>query len=321
MARVTIKSIAKDLGISHMTVSRALSNHPNVLRETREAVRKRAEELGYVRSSAAAAIRGDDTRIVGLLLPNITNEFYARYANALALECDRRALHLIIHLTNDDIRLEAEALRRLREVQAGSVVMVPAPGTDTPTLPRDIRAIQLIRRRADAEAVLVDDAGALGDAVAQLAGAGHRRIGYVGAGPGLSSGRSRRAAFRAGLARAGLVADPLLEATGPPTPDLGRSGASRIFDAGATALVCGGFEISTGALTIWLERSGSDRNTGFVGYGDVAAYPWIRDGVAAVSVPVEALAECTAALLTDESTPNGPAHRFVAEFVVRGSAR
>ena len=73
--RVTIKSIAKDLGISHMTVSRALSNHPNVLQETRDAVQKRARELGYVKSAAAKAMRGDDTRIVGLLLPNILNDF------------------------------------------------------------------------------------------------------------------------------------------------------------------------------------------------------------------------------------------------------
>ena len=317
MARVTIKSIAKDLGISHMTVSRALSNHPNVLKETREAVLRRAEELGYVRSSAAAAMRGDDTRIVGLLLPNITNEFYARYANALALECDRRALHLIIHLTDDDLRRETEALRRLREVQARNVVMVPAPGAPDPALPADMRTIQLIRRRTEAEAVLVEDAEALTGAVKQLAKAGHRRIGYVGADPALSSGRDRLAAYRAGLAAAGQQPDPELEVTGPPTLDLGREGAARLYGSGATALVCGGFEVAGGALTVWLE---SGAGTGFVGYGDAASYPWIRDGVASVSIPVEALAERTAALLAGEETPDGPDHGFRAELVVRGSA-
>ena len=49
--RVTIKSIARDLGISHMTVSRALSNHPHVQKETREAILRRADELGYVKES------------------------------------------------------------------------------------------------------------------------------------------------------------------------------------------------------------------------------------------------------------------------------
>ncbi|GAB5377952.1 MAG: LacI family DNA-binding transcriptional regulator [Acuticoccus sp.] len=320
MARVTIKSIARDLGISHMTVSRALSNHPNVQRETREAVQRRAAELGYVRSTAAAAMRGEATGIVGLLLPNIANEFYARYANALALECDRRAFHLIIHLTNDDGRREADALRRLREVQAGSVVMVPAPGAPASALPADMRTLQLIRRRTEGEAVLVNDAGALAAAVAQLAGAGHRRIGYVGADTVLSSGRDRCAAYRAGLAAAGLAHDPALEITGPPASVLGRTGAARLFAAGASAIVCGGFEISAGALPVWLEHPDDAIRKGFVGYGDAAAYQWIREGVAAVAIPIDALATRTAALLSGDPDPAGPAHTFAARLVVRPSA-
>ncbi len=100
--RVTIKSIARDLGISHMTVSRALSDHPNVRPDTRKAVQDHARKVGYVKNAAAKAMRGDGTKIVGLLLPNIVNEFYARFANTLAQSCEDHSLHLIIHLTNDD---------------------------------------------------------------------------------------------------------------------------------------------------------------------------------------------------------------------------
>ena len=116
--RITIKTIASDLGVSHMTVSRALSGHPSVRRETREAIVKRAAELGYTRNAAARAMRGDGTQIVGLLLPNILNEFYARFANSLALACEEGGYHLIIHLTNDDALVERQSLGRLREVQA-----------------------------------------------------------------------------------------------------------------------------------------------------------------------------------------------------------
>ena len=80
--RVTIKSIAQDLGISHMTVSRALSNHPSVREETRKTVLERAAELGYVRSAAASAMRGDATGIVGLLLGSPT--FGPRITGGLA---------------------------------------------------------------------------------------------------------------------------------------------------------------------------------------------------------------------------------------------
>ena len=150
--RVTIKSIAKDLGISHMTVSRALSGNPNVHKDTRDRIEKRARELGYVKSAAARAMRGEATQIVGLLLPNLLNEFYAAFANAMALVCEQNGFHLIIHLTNDDIALEGRALDRLREVQAMAVVMVPAPGDglQQETNLGGMKAIQLIRQLLNA---------------------------------------------------------------------------------------------------------------------------------------------------------------------------
>ena len=69
--RATIKSIARDLDISHMTVSRALSGNPNVKAGTRALILARAKELGYVKSAAANAMRGGQSAIIGLLLPNI----------------------------------------------------------------------------------------------------------------------------------------------------------------------------------------------------------------------------------------------------------
>ena len=91
--------------------------------------------------------------------------------------------------------------------------------------------------------------------------------------------------------------------------------------AGADAILCGGFEISGGALTTWLETVATGRTLGFVGYGDAVSYAWMRDGVASVSVPVEALAERTAALLSREHPGADPTHDFAAELIVRGSAR
>ncbi|KUF09877.1 LacI family DNA-binding transcriptional regulator [Pseudoponticoccus marisrubri] len=319
--RVTIKSIARDLGISHMTVSRALSNHPNVQKETREAVLKRAEELGYVRSAAATAMRGDRMRIVGLLLPNIVNEFYARFADTMAMACEEAALHLTIHLTRDDIDAETQALRRLQELQARAVVMVPTPGQSQAGRPhlQAMRVLQLIRERDIGQpvpTVQVDDAGAIRDAVLHLAAAGHRRIGYIGATPALSSGRVRLAAYRTGLAAAGLSEEAPLVITGAPTAETGRAGLHRLLES-ATATVCGGFEISNGALIALLSAGQRpDGPFGFVGYGDPSFYSWIGAGVSTVSIPVDALAHCAVELL-QEDAPAPERHAFTARFVAR----
>ncbi len=308
--RVTIKSIAKDLGISHMTVSRALSGHPNVHNDTRDRIERRARELGYVKSAAARAMRGEATQIVGLLLPNILNEFYARFANAMALACERNSFHLMIHLTSDEIALEQRALDRLREVQAIAAVMVPAPdgGSKQETKAVGMKVVQLIRQRPglDAQAaVLIDDHTAICDAVLHLAQAGHRKIAFIGGGCDLSSGRDRLAAYRAGLLKAGLAEDPELIHGDAPSFAMGRDHAGELVDTKqATGIICGGVEISNGALSALMDRGMQPgRDIALVGYGDPSFYKWISGGLATVRLPVEELAEETVAeLITDRET-------------------
>lgn len=326
--RVTIKSIARDLGISHMTVSRALSGHPNVQKQTRETILKHARETGYVKSAAAKAMRGDGTKIVGLLLPNIVNEFYARFANTMALACEVQGLQLIIHLTGDEIRAEEKALERLREVQSQAVVLVPSPGQRPGELASlyPMRVIQLIRKREFADptaAILVNDSKAIRDAVEHLAGQGHRAIAYLGADAELSSGRSRLAAFLQGLTEAGLKEIPELIHTAAPSLEMGRDkGRIVLNNTKATAIVCGGFEISNGALSSLLETSPQGKHTvDFVGYGDPSFYSWLSGGISTIQVPVNRLAYKAIELVTQpHSTQTTPSATFEASFISRNTS-
>lgn len=329
-ARVTIKSIAKDLGLSHMTVSRALSGNPNVQKDTRERIEQRARELGYVKSEAARVMRGETTRIVGLLLPNIVNEFYARFANAMALACEAQSLHLIIHLTNDDSTQERSAFDRLREVQAMAVVMVPSPGDDPEPRPDTggMRIIQLIRQRPGLDAhatILVEDHTAISDAVLHLARAGHRAIAYLGGSCELSTGRDRLAAYRAGLAGAGLAENPALIHMDAPSFDMGFARAGQLINEGrATGIVCGGVEISNGALSALMDMGlQPGRDMAFVGYGDPSFYEWIGGGLTTVRLPVEDLAQEAMALLDmkreTETKPGPMIHMLQATLITRQS--
>ncbi len=324
MSRVTIKSIANDLGISHMTVSRALANSPKVQKETRAAVQKRARELGYVKSAVAMVMRGDAPKIVGLLLPNIVNEFYARFANDMAAACDAQSQQLIIHLTNDDLTAQQQALDRLQEVQAASVVMVPAlrHGNEGAPFAGTMRVIELIRQDNDTEstaALLVDDGPAINEAVTHLANAGHKDIAYIGANHELSSGRNRLNAFLRGAEAAGLnVAESLIR-TGVPTFAMGRSHAKNIIDSGtATAMVCGGFEISNGVLSAVLERSNrTTQEIAFIGYGDPSFYDWVDNGVSTIQVPVTELAERAAKMVALEAGESAASASFAARLILR----
>lgn len=312
-SRVTIKSIAADLGISHMTVSRALSDNPNVTQATREAVQKRAQELGYVKNVAAKAMRGDASKIIGLLLPNITNEFYAHFANTLAQACDQQAYHLVIHLTNDQLEVEQKAISKLREVQAQAVIMVPCPEDKNLPLSSfgNLDVVQLIRQRDiqhPYRSILVDDTQAITDAVMSLANQGHQNIAYIGADESLSSGKQRLAAYQQGLRKANLTVNPSLVTTGSPSFETGSESALSAIGNGATAIVCGGFELSNGALSAYMADNDSTSNLAFVGYGNPSFYNWIRGGISTIDIPVEQLAFDALNLITDDHKTTNIAH-------------
>ena len=327
--RVTIKSIARDLNISHMTVSRALSGSPLVRETTRKMVELRAAELGYVKSAAATAIRGAGAGIVGLLLPTLANEFYARFANCFAMHCETAGLQLIIHLTADRTEQERRSLVKLREVQAAAVVLVPTPGFDPIEFAHadDMQVIHLIRKGEAPQnrcMALVDDRVAIIGAVGRLVESGHRHIAYIGGATTLSSGSERLSAFISGLHEAGLTPRPELLQTGAPSFELGYTKAADLAAEGsATALVCGGFEISNGAVNGLLDQNiRLPDQIAFVGYGDPACYRWLEGGISTISIPVERLASETARLIQSvkgHQQSRTPQRTVRAEFVVRRS--
>lgn len=327
--RVTIKSIARDLGISHMTVSRALSGSEHINVETRKKILEHAERMGYVRSSAASAMRGDPTAIVGLLLPNIVNDFYARFANSLGLLCAESGYDLVIHLTGDDWQQEMHCLTRLQALQARVVLRVPAPRVTGQLAgpvkgPGVINLIRTVDNEASEGELMIDDASAIRQAVEHLAGIGRTRIAYIGGSEALSSGRQRLQAFRDGLAGCELPSREEVIVTGPPGQAMGheRMHAMLASNQPPDAIVCGGFEISNGALNACLERGVRlPEQLAFVGYGDPSFYQWIAGGISTISLSANEVA-CRAIEMIGYQGSNAAerSKSVSADFIGRQSA-
>ena len=296
--RNTIKSIARDLGVSHMTVSRALSGSENVSPETRDKVLNRAREVGYVKSPLAQAMRGASSGVIGLLLPNLLNEFYSRIANEITRLCGQHGLDVTVSLTNDDARQEGRALARLAALQAAAVIVVPAPGQVSIDASSDwkMRRIELVRTSAKPEAeaaLLIDDTSSMEAAAERLVSQGRRKIGYIGASEELSSGRARLAAFRNALEKAGAPQDASRWRQVDPSRAMGRNAFHDLWtrEGRPDAIVCGGIEVGLGALEACLElQLQLPDDLAFVGYGDPDAFRWLGGGVTTIAFQPEVLA-------------------------------
>jgi LacI family transcriptional regulator len=99
---VRMKDIANDLGISVVTVLRALRNYPDVSAATRAEVLKRAKELNYRPNLAARALVTGQTGLMGLVIPNLVHASFAQLAVELSGVLRNQAFTLIISSTGED---------------------------------------------------------------------------------------------------------------------------------------------------------------------------------------------------------------------------
>jgi LacI family transcriptional regulator len=121
--------IADALGVSAATVSNALSGKGRVSPELIERVRAKAEELGYVPSVTARALRTGRSGVIGLVLPNISNPLFPQIAQAIENAAADAGYGVLIADSSGDNAKQTLAIQRLIERQVDGIVIVPRLGT------------------------------------------------------------------------------------------------------------------------------------------------------------------------------------------------
>ena len=324
---ITIKHIADELGVSPSTVARALADHPHIREETKARVRAAAQRLGYVAHAAAKLMRGGRSTMIGLVIPDVRNDFYATVAQAISESCVGRGYQLMLSITGDDPERELAQVRSLASARAAGVILVPSavPHRDTIALLSRIPHVQLIRgcTALSAPWFAIDDRAAIRIAVERLLASGHRRIGYIGGDLALGTSRERRAGYDDALARAGIVVDPSLCRHGPGDIAFGRSAAGQLLAQRPrpTGLVTGASLITLGMLdTLASSRIVVPGSLSVVGFNDGPALAWWGPGITSIGLPVREIAmACAGRLLRDldqPATSGAVTTRAVAERVV-----
>jgi len=130
MKRITIKDIAKALGYSVGTVSKALSNSHEISAVTKVEIQKFADEHGYRSNQYATLLRKGRTNIIGMIVPSIGNPFFSQILEGIERELSETTYNLIIMQSADDPQLELKHLEMLYKKGADAVV-IAATGNNT----------------------------------------------------------------------------------------------------------------------------------------------------------------------------------------------
>jgi LacI family transcriptional regulator len=108
-----MKDIARDLGVSVVTVSKALRDHPDISKATRERIILKAKELGYRPNLTARSLVTGRSHLVGLIVPDLIHPFFADVAKGLSLELRKQGYFLVISSSEEDPELERQEIEHM----------------------------------------------------------------------------------------------------------------------------------------------------------------------------------------------------------------
>jgi DNA-binding LacI/PurR family transcriptional regulator len=252
---LNIGEIARRAHVSTATVSRTLNQSGTVRPETARKVWRVAAELNYYPNSHARALVSGRSRLLGLIVSDITNPFFPELVHSFEALATQQGYDLILTSTGYQTARMIGCVRRMLERKVDGVAIM--------TSEMDLGLIKELARRGvplvfmdvgrvgpRMSHVLVDYAHGIRQAVEHVLTLGHKRVAFITGPLDLHSARTRRQAFLDGLRKHGVKADPKLIREGTHTAEGGQQAMTFLLRAlkRPTAVVCSNDWTAIGAL-------------------------------------------------------------------------
>jgi len=207
-----LKDIANDLGLSVVTISKVLRDHPDIAAETRRRVLKRMRELNYQPNFAARSLVTGRTWTLGLVVPDLLHPFFAEIAKAISVEARKQGYSLLISSSDEDPELEVLEIKQFLARRVDVILVASAQwSVDCFRMIEEHKTPYiLIDRRfqgLDANFVGVDDEAVGSLATSHLIEQGCRRVAHI-RGPEVSTAVGRLEGYKRVLASFNLAPLP-----------------------------------------------------------------------------------------------------------------
>jgi LacI family transcriptional regulator len=208
--KVSLREVAKQAGVSPMTVSRVVNNPGSVRKETRERVEKIITATGYIPNRLAQGLISQRTGTIGLIIPDVANPFFALVLRAAEMTARREGYRLLVCNTEGDAALERDYIQNLLSHQVDGLIIAPVSDRSRtgllPLVQHNYPLVLLDRSVHGIDCDLVQGDSAVGAhrLVRHLIGVGHRRIAMILGADDVSTSRERYAGYCEALEVSGL---------------------------------------------------------------------------------------------------------------------
>ncbi|WP_245280349.1 LacI family DNA-binding transcriptional regulator [Pseudorhizobium pelagicum] len=316
--KVTLLDVARQANVSRATASLVIRKSPLVGAGTRKRVEEAMHALGYVYNMGAARLRAKRSHTIGVIVPNLTNPFFAELLGGIEAAIDDAGLVMIIANSGDLVSRQSAVMQRMREHGVDGIILCPAAGTgqDLPLLIASwtLPVVQVLRHvTSDLDYAGADYAAGMHQAVDHLASLGHRSVALAVHGPLHSAYQERVESFRQAMTDQGLqmaiirVPDELAQI----------ADAMHLFvdrPERFTAIVCFNDLVALG-MAAGIHDCGLavGRDISLVGFDDVSDAEAMRPRLTSVSTAPVTIGRNAATLLVERiERPSLPPRRIIS---------
>ena len=256
----TITDIAIALGVTPSTVSRALAGNPRVKEETRIAVQKMAQEMGYEQNVVASNLRKGQSKIVGIVVPRIHREFFSNVIGGAESILNQAGYNVLICQTQENMDSEIKALKTLRNYRVAAVLLSHSidahSGKHVKEILGDIPLIQFDRVFPDLPGAKIVGANCEGayKATMHLIKAGYKKIGTLAGFMTSQAYIERLAGYRMALEASGMPFDNSIVFYNTIVRETGYEAGLKAIEAGCDALYSSGAFSALGAMDALKEK-------------------------------------------------------------------
>ena len=325
----SIKDIARVVGVSHSTVSRALQNSPLVNRQTADEIRRIARDVGYRASAVARGLVTRKTRTIGVVVTTISDPFVSEVVSGIELAANDNGYSVLLGESNADPAREKSVVQSFAERRVDGIVVTSSRVGElyTPMLAEMMAPIVLINNQHPGQfvhSVMIENVGASREAVEYLLRLGHRRIAYVGDRYGYQSDAERFAGYRQALERAGAAFAEELAVLGDGKPEGGAPAMEKLLalDDPPTAVFCYNDMTALGVLrAVYARGLRVPDDVSVVGFDDLFLCCYLRPQLTTVRQPMRRMGQMALDNLLKlmSGQQSAEAIKVPAELIVRES--
>ena len=199
---ITIKDIARELGISPSTVSRALKDHPDISKATRDAVNELAVRWNYRPNPIALSLKSGSSKTVGVMIPEVVHYFFSTVISGIEDVVYERDYNMILCQSNEMWEHEVKNIRTLLSSRVDGILASVAKGTTNfdhyrNIIEKDIPLVffDRVAEEIETDKVVIDDEEGAYKAVIHLLRSGKKRILHLSGPPHLAIARNRLSGY------------------------------------------------------------------------------------------------------------------------------